>query len=189
MATKREQRDAAQSNDSFASGSVASPRAVRILGVDPGLNITGYGVLEVVGRQLQLVEAGVIRGRSRSLESRLREIHTGVAEVLDAFRPQGMAIEQLYSHYDRPRTAILMGHARGVICLAATLAEIPVYHYAATQIKKILTGNGRAPKSQMQQAVQRELVLATVPDPPDVADAMAVAVCHYHLGVNAAAFS
>lgn len=153
------------------------------------MNITGYGVLEVAGRSLRVVEAGVIRGRSRSLENRLREIHIGVAEVLDAFRPQGMAIEQLYSHYERPRTAILMGHARGVICLAATLVETPIHHYAATQIKKVLTGNGRAPKPQMQQAVRRELGLANVPEPPDVADAMAVAICHYYLGVNAAQFS
>jgi crossover junction endodeoxyribonuclease RuvC len=92
-----------------------------------------------------------------------------------------MALEQLYSHYKRPRTAILMGHARGVICLAASLSTIPVKHYSATQIKKILTGNGRAPKSQMQDAVQRELNLATLPEPPDVADALAIALCHYYL--------
>jgi len=192
MATKRMQLrvgDAADSAEKRPDGDASKSSAVRILGVDPGLNITGYGVLEVAGRSLRVVEAGVIRGRSRSLENRLREIHIGVAEVLDAFRPQGMAIEQLYSHYERPRTAILMGHARGVICLAATLVETPIHHYAATQIKKVLTGNGRAPKPQMQQAVRRELGLANVPEPPDVADAMAVAICHYYLGVNAAQFS
>ena len=192
MATKRMQLrvgDAAESAEKQSPGEASKPGAVRILGVDPGLNITGYGVLEVAGRSLRVVEAGVIRGRSRSLESRLREIHLGVAEVMEAFRPHGMAIEQLYSHYERPRTAILMGHARGVICLAATLVETPIHHYAATQIKKVLTGNGRAPKPQMQQAVRRELGLAAVPEPPDVADAMAVAICHYYLGVNAAQFS
>ncbi|MBM4001807.1 MAG: crossover junction endodeoxyribonuclease RuvC [Planctomycetes bacterium] len=158
--------------------------ATRILGIDPGLNITGYGVLEVVGGVPRVVEAGVIRGRERgSLELRLGEIHAGVGEVLAAFSPSGMAIEQLYSHYERPRTAILMGHARGVICLAAVLAEVPVYHYAATQVKRLLTGSGRAPKLQVQQAVQRELRLQAVPDPPDVADAMAVALCHYYLAV------
>ncbi|MFM2094958.1 MAG: Crossover junction endodeoxyribonuclease RuvC [Planctomycetota bacterium] len=192
MATKRMQLrvdEAAGSAVKRPDGEASKSNAVRILGVDPGLNITGYGVLEVVGRSLRVVEAGVIRGRSRSLENRLREIHLGVAEVMEAFRPHGMAIEQLYSHYERPRTAILMGHARGVICLAATLVETPIHHYAATQIKKVLTGNGRAPKPQMQQAVRRELGLAAVPEPPDVADAMAVAVCHYYLGVNAAQFS
>ena len=90
-------------------------------------------------------------------------------------------MEELYSHYERPRTAILMGHARGVICLAAAEAGIPVVHYSATQIKRILTGSGRAPKSQVQRAIQRELALAAVPDPPDVADALAAALCHYYL--------
>ena len=92
-----------------------------------------------------------------------------------------MALEELYSHYDRPRTAILMGHARGVICLAAAKADIPVVHYAATQIKRILTGSGRAPKGQVQRAIQRELALSAPPEPPDVADALAAALCHYYL--------
>ena len=93
-----------------------------------------------------------------------------------------MALEQLYSHYDHPRTSILMGHARGVICLAAAEAGIPVIHYSATQIKRILTGNGRAPKAQMQRAIEKELKLDKPPEPPDVADALAVALCHYYLG-------
>ena len=154
----------------------------RILGVDPGLNITGYGVLEVVDGRLRLYEAGVVRGKSRgSLTKRLVEIHEGVAEVIASLKPGVMALEELYSHYGRPRTAILMGHARGVICLAAAQAGIPVVHYSATQIKRILTGNGRAPKPQMQQAIQRELGLAAAPEPPDVADALAAALCHYYL--------
>jgi crossover junction endodeoxyribonuclease RuvC len=154
----------------------------RVLGIDPGLNTTGYGVLESDGLGLRLVEAGVVRGRSReSLTARLREIHEGVVEVIAALKPEVMAIEELYSHYERPRTAILMGHARGVICLAAALADIPVKHYAATQIKRILTGNGRAPKGQVQRAIQRELALSALPDPPDVADALAAALCHWYL--------
>ncbi len=116
-----------------------------------------------------------------SLTDRLVEIHTGVADVIAALKPGVMALEELYSHYNRPRTAILMGHARGVICLAAAEAGIPVIHYSATQIKKILTGAGRASKSQVQRAIQRELALPQMPDPPDVADALAVALCHYYL--------
>ncbi|MGW8257758.1 MAG: crossover junction endodeoxyribonuclease RuvC [Thermoguttaceae bacterium] len=154
----------------------------RILGIDPGLNITGYGVLECTGGSPRLCEAGVVRGKSRlSLTDRLAEIHIGVAEVIGSLQPHVMALEELYSHYERPRTAILMGHARGVICLAAAEAGIPVIHYSATQIKKILTGAGRASKSQVQRAIQRELSLRTMPDPPDVADALAVALCHYYL--------
>ena len=151
---------------------------MRILGIDPGLNTTGYGVIDVVGRTPRLVEAGVVRGGRKSLPDRIAEMHRGVAEVIAALKPEVMAIEQLYSHYKRPRTAILMGHARGVIILAAVEAGIPVAHYAATQIKNTLTGNGRAPKSQMQLAVTRELSLSQFPEPPDVADALAIALCH-----------
>jgi crossover junction endodeoxyribonuclease RuvC len=159
-----------------------SQGSLRILGIDPGLNITGYGVLETGGISPRLCEAGVVRGKSRrSLTDRLLEIYDGVAEVIAGLKPDVMALEELYSHYDRPRTAILMGHARGVICLAGTKAGIPVIHYSATQIKKILTGNGRAPKSQVQRAIQRELGLLEVPDPPDIADALAIALCHYYL--------
>ncbi len=156
--------------------------SLRILGIDPGLNITGYGVLEVSRGRVTLCEAGVVRGRNKgSLALRLAEIHAGIVDVIASLAPATMAIEQLYSHYNHPRTAILMGHARGVICLAATQAGIGVEHFSATQIKKVLTGNGRAPKSQIQLAIRRELQLAQVPEPPDVADALAVALCHYYL--------
>ena len=156
-----------------------------ILGIDPGLNTTGYGILDVSKAKPRLVEAGVVRGGSnRSLEARLKEIYNGVREVLDLHRPQAMAIEELYSHYARPRTSILMGHARGVVVLAASLCDVPVVHYSATQIKKLLTGSGHAPKTQMQSAVCRELNLAQPPEPPDVADAIAIALCHAYLSRN-----
>jgi len=159
---------------------------LRILGIDPGLNITGYGVLERDVRQPKqprVIEAGVVRGAAKqSLTDRLVEIHRGVTEVIEGLKPDVMALEQLYSHVAHPRTSILMGHARGVICLAAAQANIPVIHYPATQIKRILTGAGRASKDQMQRAIQRELRLPELPDPPDVADALAVALCHYYLG-------
>jgi crossover junction endodeoxyribonuclease RuvC len=154
----------------------------RIVGIDPGLNITGYAVIEPAGGRLALVEAGMIRGRSRGdLAARLKEVHEGVCDVVATFQPAAMAIEELYSHYERPRTAILMGHARGVICLAAALAGIPVLSYSATQVKRLLTGNGRAPKSQVQRAICHEFGLASPPEPPDVADAMAIALCHHYL--------
>ncbi|MGA2063613.1 MAG: crossover junction endodeoxyribonuclease RuvC [Thermoguttaceae bacterium] len=154
----------------------------RILGIDPGLNITGYGVLEIGTGPPRLCEAGVVRGRSRgSIAGRLLEVYQGVADVIAAFQPAAVALEQLYSHYRHPRTAILMGHARGVICLAAAQAGVPVMHYSATQVKRILTGAGRADKAQVQRAIQRELALAALPEPPDVADALAVALCHYYL--------
>ena len=155
---------------------------MRVLGVDPGLNTTGYGVVESLHGEVRLCEAGVVRSRSsRPLEERLREIFSGVVDVVQSLSPEVMSLEELYSHYERPTTAILMGHARGAICLAAAQAEIPVEHYAATQIKKTLTGNGRAPKWQIQLAIQRELALGTVPEPADVADALAIALCHVYL--------
>ena len=126
---------------------------MRILGIDPGLNTTGYGVLEIVAGKPQLIEAGIVRGKSRgSVTDRVKEIYDGVSDVIKSLGPEVLALEKLYSHYDRPTTAILMGHARGVICLAAAAADIKVEDYAATQVKKTLTGNGRAPKAQMQRA-------------------------------------
>lgn len=158
---------------------IARPR--RVLGVDPGLNTTGYGVLEVSATGPILREAGVVRGKTKgSLAARVREIHAGLTEVIVQWQPHVMALEELYSHYERPRTSILMGHARGVIVLAAAQAGIDVVSYAATKVKRLLVGSGRAPKSQIQLAVQRELRLAQLPEPPDVADALAIALCHYY---------
>lgn len=167
----------------------------RILGIDPGLNTTGYGVIEVgndsgpapsLVSNVRLLEAGIIRSKAKdSIESRLDEIHTGVREVIESLQPDLLALEQLFSHYERPRTAILMGHARGVICLAAGRAGIEVAHYEPTRVKKVMTGNGRAPKHQIQLAVKVQLGLASVPEPADVADALAIALCGHHLGNNA----
>ncbi len=157
----------------------------RILGIDPGLNTTGYGVVEVIGNDVRLCEAGIVRSRAKDkIESRLNEIYSGVQEVIEAHKPDLLALEQLFSHYDRPRTAILMGHARGVICLAAGQAGIEVAHFEPTRVKKIMTGNGRAPKHQIQLAVKMQLKLASVPEPTDVADALAIAICGHHLGAG-----
>ena len=103
-----------------------------------------------------------------------------IAEVIESLKPTVVSLEQLYSHYKQPRTAILMGHARGVICLAAAQAGVEVVSYNATQVKKSLTGNGHAGKRQMQEAVQRELGLSVAPEPHDVSDALAIALCHYY---------
>jgi crossover junction endodeoxyribonuclease RuvC len=152
---------------------------LRVLGVDPGLNVSGYGVIDMDTSAVRLVEAGVIRSSSgASLTTRIGQIYDGIVEVVRAYQPGALALEELYSHYDRPRTAILMGHARGAICLAACQANMVVHHYASTRVKNLLTGNGRAPKTQMQFAIQREFGLAEPPQPHDVADALAVALCH-----------
>ena len=158
----------------------------RVVGIDPGLNVTGYAVVEHVSRGMFVHEAGVIRPPSsgKSLGSRLAYLHRGLDEVLAAFSPDALALERVHSHVKFPKTAILMSHARGVIMLAAAQREIPVYGYAASRIKKTLTGSGRAPKEQMQHAVMTELRLSRLPEPHDVADACAVALCHLAIGRN-----
>ena len=158
----------------------------RVLGIDPGLIITGYAVVEPHGRGVLVVEAGVIRTRTAGdvLGARLDLIHQGVVELLDAFPATAMALEQVHSHVRHPRTAILMAHARGVIMLAAAQRGVPVFGYAATRIKKTLTGSGKAPKEQMQHAVRTELGLDQLPEPHDVADACAVAICHLQITRN-----
>jgi crossover junction endodeoxyribonuclease RuvC len=157
----------------------------RILGVDPGLQITGYAVIETSIHGPHVCEAGVVRSTkgssSTGLEQRVRSVYTGIVEVIDEFNPRTVVVEQLYAHYDHPRTAILMAHARGVIFLAAAEKDLPVFSYSATSIKKTITGHGRASKEQMQRTIQRELGLADLPEPPDVADALAAALCHYYL--------
>ena len=159
----------------------AAPR--RVLGLDPGLQTTGYGVLECTEQGPRAVDAGVIKsadGRDPSdMAQRVRALYDGLCEVLDEWKPAAMAVEQLYAHYDHPRTAILMAHARGVFLLAGAQRGIPVTSYAATKVKKLVTGSGRASKEQMQYAVARELGLAGPPEPHDVADALGIALCHY----------
>ena len=154
----------------------------RILGIDPGVNITGYGVLDQRANKLLIVEAGVIRGGKAELPGKIKSIYEGIKELIDSVNPDQVAIEKIYSHYAHPMTSIIMGHARGVICLAASQSDIPLYHYASTKIKKVLTGNGRASKEQMQAAICREFNLPDPPEPNDVADALAIALCHAYLG-------
>jgi crossover junction endodeoxyribonuclease RuvC len=157
---------------------------MRILGIDPGLQVTGYAVIDSDAHGPVVCEAGVIRsteGRaSTDMAPRLCSLYDGLVEVLEQYKPAAVAVEQLYAHYEHPRTAILMAHARGVIFLAAGQRQLPVVSYNATSIKKTITGNGRASKDQVQRTIQRELNLAEAPEPPDVADAFAAALCHYY---------
>ncbi|MBI4580390.1 MAG: crossover junction endodeoxyribonuclease RuvC [Planctomycetes bacterium] len=152
---------------------------VIICGFDPGLRQTGYGIISVdEDDAIKLIEAGVLRADPHApLAIRLAELAAGVDEVLDEHDVGLVAVEQIYSHYQRPRTAILMAHARGVILLEAARQNINVVHLPATTIKKHVTGNGRATKEQMQRAVCQALSLRRLPEPPDVADALAVAMC------------
>ena len=151
---------------------------MKILGIDPGLRVCGYAVIDAELLNTQLIEAGVFRSDTKAdLEQRLNQIAEDIAQVLDAHTPDVVAVEQLYAHYKHPRTAILMGHARGVILQKSAEAGAGVRSFAATRIKKSLTGSGRATKNQMQRAIQSVLGLGAPPEPADVADAIAIALC------------
>ena len=146
-----------------------------ILGIDPGLHVCGYACLDAGS---MLIEAGVIKTETDSvLEKRLNLIAMDMRSLLEKFHPDFVAVEQLYSHYAHPRTAILMGHARGVILQKCAEAGVKVKSYSATRIKKSVTGNGRASKEQVQRTIQSILSLAKPPEPNDVADAIAAALC------------
>lgn len=152
---------------------------MRVLGIDPGLDTTGYGLIESDGTDFKVIEAGVVRSKaSDALARRLLEIGDEICEIIEQLKPDAVAVEELYSHYNHPRTAIIMGHARGIIFLKAAEAGLEVHSYAATRIKKSLTGNGRAGKEQVQQMIASSLKLKTIPEPADAADALAVALCH-----------
>ncbi len=166
---------------------------MRILGVDPGLRLTGYGCVDDqpapstpsrAGRHagaspaIQLVEAGVIRlNAKQSISDRLAELDHDFRELVARLRPDLVAVEMLYAHYKHPTTAIVMGHARGVLLLAIRSANLPLVELRPTEIKKSLTGHGHASKEQMQEGVRIEMGLAARPEPSDVADALAIALC------------
>ena len=158
---------------------------MRILGVDPGLRVTGYGVLSVEPSRkadsggIAVLEAGVVRTKeTEGIAERLRKIYTALSDVIEEFKPDALVIEKLYAHYDHPATSILMGHARGVVCLLAGVHGVPLASIASTEVKKGITGHGHAGKAQIQRMVQHTLGLKKAPEPPDVADALAVAIAY-----------
>lgn len=158
---------------------------MRILGIDPGLGCTGYAVVEqpsAAGRPV-LVEAGAIRSSTQEpLPVRLLQIHRDVVAVLEEFRPAAMALEDLYSEYRFPKTALVMAHARGAICLAAAASEVPVWTFAARVVKLTVAGHGGSDKAQIQSTVAQLLGLTHPPSPSDVADAMALALTAHRRG-------
>ena len=151
---------------------------MRILGIDPGTRLTGYGVIQWHPVKPALLDAGVIRLPEKlPVPTRLVELEKDLNAIFDEHKPDVCAIEQLYAHYAHPRTAIIMGHARGVILLVAARRGCRIEQFAANRIKQSLTGHGHASKEQMQHAVQTFWNLDKPPDPPDVADALAIALC------------
>jgi crossover junction endodeoxyribonuclease RuvC len=155
---------------------------VRILGIDPALRVTGYGVIEQVKNRVVLVEAGVVSPRvDRTLEERLHELHVGLTEVLAETKPDIVVIEELYTTYKNPKTAILMGHARGVMCLVSAQAGVPVHTLGHAHVKRALVGSGAARKDQVNAMVTRLLRLKKAPKPNDVSDALALAIAYLNM--------
>lgn len=154
-------------------------KTVRLIGIDPGLTSTGYGVIDVGSERKIAVEGGVIYTKSDSpLEYRLNKIFTEIIDVVKTHGPEEMAIEDLHSNPSFVKTAILMAHARGVMVLVAGSMGIPVFNYAPTRVKNLITGSGRAPKQQVMQSVAIHLGEPDITKNEHVADAFAIALCH-----------
>lgn len=154
------------------------PAPRRILGIDPGLRVTGFGVLEARGNALTYVTSGCIRATGTSLPVRLGIIVRDLAQVIAELNPTEVAIERVFVNMN-PNTTLLLGQARGAAIAAAVVAGLPVSEYTAGQVKQAVAGVGRAPKSQVQEMVRRLLVLPGRPA-TDAADALATAICHAH---------
>ena len=154
-----------------------------VLGIDPGTAVTGFGVVERGERsRITLVECGVIRTSARRpLAIRIRDIYEGVAELIERHSPSAISVEGIF-HGKNSRTALSLGHARGAILLAAALRDLPISEYTAVEIKKAVTGTGRATKDQVGFMVQHQLRLRSVPTPADAADGVAAALCHCMAG-------
>lgn len=151
-----------------------------VLGVDPGTAITGYGVVSADGDRLSLMVHGAITTLpSQPLPERLLAIYRSLLTLIESYQPQAMAVEEVFFGRN-VRTAIAVGHARGVVLLAAAQMGLPVFTYTPTAIKQAIIGYGRADKHQVQEMIRMLLALPNVPQPDDVADAVAIAVCHIH---------
>jgi crossover junction endodeoxyribonuclease RuvC len=150
-----------------------------ILGVDPALTVTGYGVIEARLNKLSVIEAGIIATSPKeTLPRRLDKIYRGIIKLISDTKPNVMVLEKLYAHYRHPTTAYLLGEARGVICLASATKDIPLFEYAATRVKKAIVGEGLASKNQVQRMVVNTLGLSNIPKYTDVTDALALAIAH-----------
>ncbi|TYO97946.1 crossover junction endodeoxyribonuclease RuvC [Desulfallas thermosapovorans] len=151
---------------------------MRVLGVDPGIAITGYGIVDYAGNSFMPVTYGAIRSAAdMQPHMRLYKLYNELTDLIVQYRPQCLAVEELFFNRN-VRTAMSVGQARGVIILAAAQANLAVYEYTPLQVKQSVVGRGRADKQQVQYMIKIILNLPVIPRPDDVADALAVAVCH-----------
>ena len=166
--------------------SAKRPPFFRVIGIDPGLTATGYGVIEVEGGRFRLVESGTIKpGRKGDIGDRLRRISDGILDVVGRCGPEFAAVEDIF-HHKNARSALMLGQARGAAIAAAASAGLPVAEYSALEVKKAVVGYGKAEKSQVQQMLPKLVAMETPPATADAADAVAVACCHAGHAVTAA---
>ena len=155
---------------------------MKILGIDPALTVTGYGLIDTGKNKLSLVEAGVIlTSPKQDILKRLNKIYGATAKLISEIKPDVIVLEKLYAHYRHPTTAYLLGQARGVICLACAQNNVLLAEYAATRVKKAIVGHGLAPKYQIQRMVANILNLNSLPRYTDVTDALALAIAHSYI--------
>jgi len=155
---------------------------MRILGVDPALRITGFGVVDETKSGLRVVETGIVKTKSKnSISVRLATIYQGIQETVKRLKPDCIILEKLYVHYRHPTTAYILGQARGIICLISAEAGVPLFEYAVTRVRKAVIGAGLASKTQIQRMVSSILGLEQLPKSQDITDALALAVAHSYI--------
>ncbi len=162
------------------------PTRIRILGIDPGLRVTGFGVIDKTGPRLAYVTSGCVKSGQGELPERIKVLLEGLREVIETNHPDQAAIEKVFVNVN-PQSTLLLGQARGAAICAAVLACVPVAEYTALQVKLAVVGVGKAGKEQVQMMVKRLLALPGDPS-PDAADALACAICHAHAGQGMGAF-
>ena len=159
-----------------------APKGMIIVGIDPALAITGYGVIQVNKSTLTLIEAGIIKTQAKeSTPARLDRIYRGVLKLITDTGADCLVLEKIFSHYKHPATACILGQARGVICLAAFSSKLPFFEYSATRVKKAIVGKGLASKDQVQRMVTHVLGLKTSVPYLDITDALALAIAHSYM--------
>lgn len=149
-----------------------------ILGIDPGSRVTGYGLIRQQGQELHYLDSGCIRTDTTTMSTRLMDIFNGVCELMDAYQPAEVVIEQVFVHQN-PSSALKLGHARGAALVACASHRVPVFEYTPRAIKQAVVGYGHAEKAQVAHMVQAMLKLNKKPQ-SDAADALAIAICHSH---------
>jgi crossover junction endodeoxyribonuclease RuvC len=160
---------------------VLATRPIRVLGIDPGLRVTGFGVIEKSGR-IGYVTSGCIKTKDDELPARLKTILDGLGEIIEEFVPDQVAVEKVFVNVN-PQSTLLLGQARGAAICAAVSRDLPVFEYTALQVKQAVVGKGHAQKEQVQEMVKRLLSLPAAPQ-ADAADALACAICHAHGGMG-----